>query len=111
MRNGCRVQGSQPKHRTPQLRITHHAGGLLMGRNIFPHTNTGYYDKDGNPTGEDRPPTLDPELHPGWGWAKPEHIPAVTYWPAALALGITLLFWGLITSFLLAIIGLIVFGI
>ena len=30
-------------------------------------------------------PTLDTELHPGWNWAKPEHIPEPTYWPVALA--------------------------
>ena len=82
-----------------------------MGSHIFPHTQTSYYDKDGNPPGDNPPPTLDPDLHPGWSWAQPEHIPAITYWPAALALGVTLLLWGLITSLLLTVIGLIVFGI
>ncbi|MFL5731700.1 MAG: hypothetical protein ACJ78Q_00750 [Chloroflexia bacterium] len=55
-------------------------------------------------------PTLDAELHTGWSWAQPEHIPLPTYWPAGLALGVTLLLWGLITSPLLTIIGLIVFA-
>jgi hypothetical protein len=34
----------------------------------------------------------------GWGAAKPETISRPTYWPAAMALGITLLLWGLVTS-------------
>lgn len=48
------------------------------------------------------------ELPPGWH--VPEHLelPRPTYWPAALAFGITLLAWGLITSSIIIGIGLIV---
>jgi hypothetical protein len=38
------------------------------------------------------------ELHEGWNKPKPDLIPRSTAWPAALALGVTLLAWGLITS-------------
>ncbi len=48
------------------------------------------------------------ELRPGWH--VPEHLdlPPPTYWPAALAFGITLLAWGLITSYIIIGIGLII---
>jgi hypothetical protein len=38
------------------------------------------------------------EPRPGWNKPKPDLIPRPTAWPAALALGVTLLAWGLITS-------------
>ena len=56
-------------------------------------------------------PTLDTELHPGWNWAKPEHIPEPTYWPVALALATTLIAWGTITTPLLFIPGIVVFAV
>jgi hypothetical protein len=34
----------------------------------------------------------------GWSKARPERIPRPTVWPPAMALGVTLLAWGLITS-------------
>jgi hypothetical protein len=37
------------------------------------------------------------------------HLPHPTYWPAVLAFGITLLSWGIITSWLIALIGGLVF--
>lgn len=45
----------------------------------------------------------------GWNKAKPEHIPSPTVWPAALALGITFLAWGLITSPIVLGMGLVLF--
>lgn len=38
------------------------------------------------------------EPRAGWNKPKPDVIPRPTAWPAAMALGITLLAWGLITS-------------
>ncbi|HEY3821414.1 MAG TPA: hypothetical protein VGL81_29810 [Polyangiaceae bacterium] len=38
------------------------------------------------------------EPREGWNKPRPERIPRSTAWPAALALGVTLLAWGLITS-------------
>ncbi len=40
---------------------------------------------------------------------KPEIIPAPTYAPVGLALGAVLLLWGLLTSFIVAIVGLVIF--
>jgi hypothetical protein len=44
-------------------------------------------------------------------WQPVEHIhlPSPTYWPAVLALGITFLAWGIVTSFLIAGVGLLLF--
>ena len=38
------------------------------------------------------------EPRAGWNEPKPDRIPPATAWPAAMALGVTLLAWGLITS-------------
>jgi hypothetical protein len=46
------------------------------------------------------------ELRPGWVRARPEHIPRPTYWPAVLALGVTFALWGLITTWVISIVGL-----
>jgi hypothetical protein len=44
-----------------------------------------------------------------WLKARPEKLPEPTYWPFFLALGLVLLFWGIITSWVIIIIGAIVF--
>ncbi len=43
-----------------------------------------------------------------WGIARPQKIPAPTFAPAALAFGITFFMWGLLTSMVLIVVGLIV---
>ncbi len=50
-----------------------------------------------------------PPLHPGWSRPQPEHIPSPTYAPAILALAIVFLLWGLISSYLISVIGLVLF--
>ncbi len=45
----------------------------------------------------------------GWNRPKPEAVPRSTSWPAALALGTSLVGWGLITSPVVLAIGLVVF--
>ncbi|MFN2275762.1 MAG: hypothetical protein ACK2TX_13060 [Anaerolineales bacterium] len=47
----------------------------------------------------------------GWSQPKPEVLPRPTYWPVTLALGITFLFWGLVASPAITIIGLALSGI
>jgi hypothetical protein len=46
-------------------------------------------------------------LPPGWSRPLPDTLPEPTYWPAALALGITLFAWGLVTTFIISGAGLI----
>jgi hypothetical protein len=50
--------------------------------------------------GDDRAPPS------GWDVLPDEHLPTPTYWPAALALAITLAFWGLISSAVIFLAGL-----
>lgn len=46
-------------------------------------------------------------LRPGWTLIPPEKMPEPTFWPAGLALGTVLLLWGLVTSFVVAMVGFI----
>jgi hypothetical protein len=48
-------------------------------------------------------------LRKGWSAALPEHIPAPTPWPPALALGVALSGWGLIASPVILAIGGVLF--
>lgn len=50
-----------------------------------------------------------PDEENQWLKASPEKLPEPTYWPFFLALGLVLLFWGIITSWVIIIIGAIVF--
>ena len=43
--------------------------------------------------------------------AQPEELPKPTYWPFFLALGVVLIFWGILTSCIVSGIGFILFGI
>lgn len=48
-------------------------------------------------------------MQEGWNRPKPDLVPRPTTWPAALALGIALVGWGLITSPVILAVGLVVF--
>ena len=50
-----------------------------------------------------KPPPL--ELPHGWTVLRPEKLPEPCVWPATLALGITLLLWGLVTSLIITGVG------
>ncbi len=59
------------------------------------------------------PRDVEPDAHApeGWSRAMPEHLPRPTYWPAVLAVGVTMIAWGLAASLLITLVGLIVLGI
>ncbi len=40
--------------------------------------------------------------------AVPEELPQPTFWPIALAFGVTLLFWGFLTSLIISAVGVVV---
>ncbi len=42
--------------------------------------------------------------------ADPDEIPEPTFWPIFLAFGVLLLFWGLITSFIMTAVGIVIVG-
>lgn len=46
-----------------------------------------------------------PANHTGWERLPHEHLPRPTYFPAGLAMGTTLIFWGLITSLVIFLAG------
>ena len=50
-----------------------------------------------------------PVAHPEWEPLPAERLPRPTYFPAGLAMGITFLFWGLITSSVVILVGLALF--
>jgi hypothetical protein len=52
-----------------------------------------------------------PEDQPGWQRVDHTALPRPTYWPAVLALGITFLAWGLLTSPLISGVGLVLFAV
>jgi hypothetical protein len=52
-----------------------------------------------------------PELPAGWTILPPEKLPEPSIWPAALALAITFLAWGLVTSLIITGVGLALFAV
>ena len=44
-----------------------------------------------------------------WVPLTPEHLPPPTFWPAGFALGITFVFWGLISSWVVLAVGGVLF--
>lgn len=45
-----------------------------------------------------------------WNKARPEQVPKPTYWPITLVFGLTLAFWGMVTSAVISAVGLVVFA-
>ena len=41
------------------------------------------------------------QIPAGWSTPRPETLPQPTYWPAVMALGITMFLWGLLTNIIL----------
>jgi hypothetical protein len=50
------------------------------------------------------------ELRPGWNVPQPKELPEPSAWPAALALGITFLLWGLVTTLIITGMGVALFA-
>ncbi|MGI8587975.1 MAG: hypothetical protein ACR2M0_09860 [Chloroflexia bacterium] len=46
----------------------------------------------------------------GWSAPRPEELPPPTYWPAVMALGIVLMVWGLVSTFVISGVGLALFA-
>lgn len=56
------------------------------------------------------PERSEPVIPKGWTSLPLEHLPAPTFWPAGLALAITFLFWGLVSSWVVFVVGLGLFA-
>ncbi len=61
-----------------------------------------------NPT-SDQPKLADSSAETAWNPPRPQVIPRDTYSPAVLALAIVCLLWGLLTSYLISLLGLVLF--
>jgi hypothetical protein len=59
-----------------------------------------------NPSGD-----ADAPVRAGWTQLPPEHLPPATFWPAGLALAITFVFWGLISSWVVFAVGVGLFAV
>ena len=46
-----------------------------------------------------------PPPHPDWDPLPPERLPRPTYFPAGMAMGAAFIFWGIITSWLILLVG------
>lgn len=55
------------------------------------------------------PAVVAAQPHAGWTPLPLDHLPSPTYWPAGLALAITFIFWGLITSWVILAVGIVQF--
>ena len=81
------------------------------GETVLPATSRQQPPASGknrmNPETSPPPP---PELPPGWNIPQPRQLAEPCVWPAALALGITLLVWGLVTSLIITAVGGCVFA-
>jgi len=55
------------------------------------------------------PDEQSPIAGPKWEALPAEHLPRPTYFPAGLAMGIAFIFWGLITSLVVFVVGLALF--
>jgi len=49
-------------------------------------------------------------IHPGWEPLPHDRLPRPTFFPAGLAMGITFLLWGLITSWVVLVVGIGLFA-
>ncbi len=50
-----------------------------------------------------------PEPQPDWNYPQPEKMPQPSYAPVGLAFGAVFLLWGVLTSYIVSIAGLIIF--
>lgn len=46
-----------------------------------------------------------PEIPPGWDPLPHQHLPRPTYFPSGLAMGTAFMFWGVITSWVIFVVG------
>lgn len=49
--------------------------------------------------------------HDGWTLPRPQIVPRPTYAPAVVALSIVCLFWGLVTTYLISLLGLLLLAV
>jgi hypothetical protein len=64
-----------------------------------------------NETSPDPVPTASPATrHANWKTLPPQRLPRPTYFPAGLAMGTMFIFWSLITSWVIGVVGISLFA-
>lgn len=66
----------------------------------------GRESRDGNGVSNQRPTAF--EQRAGWNEPRPKELPRPTYWPVVFAMGVFLILWGFLTSFILSGVGVII---
>ncbi len=56
------------------------------------------------------PQEATPPIPAGWGRPQPERLAHPTYWPVVLALGIAFMLWGLVITWFISAVGLLLFA-
>ena len=59
--------------------------------------------------GNSQTPPSAPEGHEGWSATQGGHIPEPTYMPVVLALGVMCMLWGIVTTYLITLVGVVLF--
>ncbi len=59
------------------------------------------------PAPAEQQPRPRPQVRPGWTAVPAEPLPRTTYWPAVMSLGVVFILWGIATTYLISIVGLI----
>jgi hypothetical protein len=65
-------------------------------------------DTTGNPGNQN---TSDTNIYEDWAKPMPQKTPAPTFWPISLAMSIIFILWGIISTWVISVVGLILFGI
>lgn len=64
---------------------------------------------DAREAGNRQPPSLAAANSDGWTKPRGDHIPEPTYMPVVLALGLACILWGILTTYLISLVGLALF--
>jgi hypothetical protein len=63
-----------------------------------------------SPVRDQEAPNREANMRPGWHSPRPQAIPRPTYCPAVMALGIVFLLWGVVTTFWISGVGMVLFA-
>ncbi len=96
---------SEPEKRRKKTRKADKAAPASTRPSVSESTEVAA-NSDGLPSESESRAASAPALgRPGWNVPKPEHIPSPSYYPAGVALGVTFLLWGIVTSLVVVAIG------
>jgi len=83
-------------------------GGTSMAAAAGPDEAEDAAARPAHQPGGHQPPAV--QVRPGWSLPRPAELPIPSYWPAVLALAVMLVFWGLVSSLIITVVGLALFA-